>query len=215
MSLLIKLAITVACYLTIKLINHLMEIWNMSNTLELPESETIEFEEYDKQKIFETQKLIKEYFGNKPAETIAKLKNKERIALYTDFAEKLAQCYELDIDTDVTICDANTYGYYDWNTKTAQFNVNILMQDKSNPRFELYVRESIDTIVHELRHAVQHKAILNPGFWNISEEQRLAWAKNMAYGNYISPNVDLNGYKSQPVEKDAFSFAGTVMKGVD
>ena len=215
MSILIKLLVTAVCFLTLKLIKHLMDIWNMSNILEMPESEMIEPGEYDKQKIIETRELIKECFGDKPAETIAKLKNKERIALYTDFAEKLTKCYELDIETDVNIYDENTYGCYEWNKKTAQFNVNILMCDKNDPHFELYVRESIDTIVHELRHAVQHKAILKRGFWGIPDEVRIVWADNISRRHYIPPTVNLYGYRSQPIEKDAFSFAANVMRGVE
>lgn len=181
---------------------------------EMPVADQVEMSEKDKQKIDETQQLIQECFGENVVENLKNASNKERIALMAEFAEKLAELYDLDIEVDVTISDAQNCGFYNWQEKKAKFNILLLTIDSSNEHFEYCVREVMDTIIHELRHAVQHKAILEEGFWEIEDERRAEWANNMTEGNYIRPEVDMKGYVNQPIEADASTFAGLVMNGV-
>lgn len=168
----------------------------------------------DKEKIKATQSLVSACFGTNVVETIKNASNKNRIALMADFAEKLAREYELDIDVDVTVENVQNCGAYNWKDKKAVFNIVLLMMNGDDEHFEYCVRETLGAIVHELRHAVQHKSIEQPGFWNIDSDTRNAWANNMTPGNYIKPAVDVRRYATQPIEKDASTFAALVMKGV-
>lgn len=70
--------------------------------------------------------------------------------------------------------------------------------------------ESIKTIFHELKHAVQYHAIApNGNIWGYSQETLIAWTNN--YLDYIHAEMDPEGYFCQPVERDAFGFECTLI----
>lgn len=72
------------------------------------------------------------------------------------------------------------------------------------------VREMVDTIVHEGRHAYQDYAVENPGF-DPNTEQVNAWAENLKPGNYLdAEHYGEELYQGQPVESDAWQYAGAV-----
>ncbi|MCD7824131.1 MAG: hypothetical protein LUG86_08995 [Oscillospiraceae bacterium] len=179
---------------------------------ELPQQARAEMSETDKEKIGETREIIRNHFTDKPAEAIGNMSNMERVQATSDFVKDLVKAYDLDIDVDVEIMEGSMWGAYNFETKKAVFNVAYLMVDKSHEKFEYIVKEFLDTIVHELRHAVQDKAINTPGFWDISDERRKAWADNMQH--YINPKVDIKAYAKQPVENDAASFAAMALEGM-
>lgn len=208
---LVVLAVIHAIELIVDAVGELIDMWG-SRTL--PESAQAELSDTDKEKIEETKDLIQQCFGDDVIERIRRSSNKERINLMVDFADRLAKEYGLDIDVDVTVNNVTNCGAYDWKLKKAEFNIALLMMDGGNEHFEYCVRETIDTIVHELRHAVQHQAIEGRGFWNVDEERKTLWGNNMLPGNYIGGEVDLRRYASQPIEKDAFTFTALVMEGV-
>lgn len=210
-SIIITALISVGLGLVCGVIEGLMERWGQRS---LPEAAQVEMSETDQQMIQESQQLIQECFGENATETLRAASNIERINLMNEFAQRLAQLYDLDIDVDVVIQNANNQGAYNWGTKKAVFNIILLTVDADSPHFEACVRETLDTIIHELRHAVQHKAIEQDGYWNVSEERRGAWANNMAPGNYIRASVDYKGYVKQPIEADSATFAAQVLQGV-
>lgn len=75
---------------------------------------------------------------------------------------------------------------------------------------EMPVGEFVDTIVHEGRHAYQAYAVEHPAVVTDSALVQ-AWADNMAPGNYLS--AELYGqelYQRQPIEADAWSYAGRI-----
>ena len=98
------------------------------------------------------------------------------------------------------------------NVKILMFNINILMLDKDHELYEKCVRTVLCEIIHELRHAMQWKAINDKDFLETDEATREIWKNN--FYNYIDLEVDLRGYSEQPVEKDANTFASLVMEGV-
>jgi len=72
--------------------------------------------------------------------------------------------------------------------------------------------DSIETVVHEARHAGQRFCAQAPGVYN-DRATAMAWADNLM--NYKS--VELYGFQAyydQPVEKDARDFADAVVAGV-
>ena len=208
---LILVAAALALELIVTGIGKLIDMWGQRT---LPQTAQAELSETDKQKVEETKKLIRQCFGENVTEWIRRASNRERIELMAEFAERLAKEYGLDIDVDVTVNNINNCGSYDWKEKRAEFNIALLMVDGSNEHFDYCVRTTLDTIIHELRHAVQHRVIENRGFWNVDEDRRAQWATNMAPGNYIRAEVDMRGYASQPIEKDATTFAALAMEGV-
>lgn len=207
----ITLAIAIAIEFISDVIGKLIHMWGHRR---LPETAKAELSDTDKEKIEETKELIRQCFGDDVIEKIRRSSNKERINLMADFAERLAKEYGLEIDVDVTVSNVNNCGSYDWKSKRAEFNIALLMVDGENEHFEYCVRETMDTIIHELRHAVQHQAVEGEGFWNVDEERKNSWGNNMLPGNYIRAEVDLRRYSSQPIERDAVTFSALVMEGV-
>ena len=190
------------------IIDALRERWGPQK---LPQASCAQMSETDQAQIEATRELVRKCFGEDVVERLQKASNKERIDLMARFAEELARQYELDIEVDVTVSKVEECGAYNWKERKAVFNIALLMVDGKNEHFDYCVRETLDTIVHELRHAVQHRAVEQPGFWNVEESRRLAWAKNMTPGNYISPKANIRAYAAQPIEKDAVTFAAMVM----
>lgn len=191
---------------------YLISDWGESAVAQVPETVKTELSETDKKKVDETKELLHETFGEDVVDTIAKASNKQRVDLMDEFAHELAKLYGLDIDIDITIDKVSSWGYYSYDNKKAVFNIAVLMADAENSAFKTVVLEVIDTIIHELRHAVQHKAASDPDFWDVGEERAKTWAANMR--NYVRPGVDPRGYANQPVEADATTFAGAVMSEV-
>ncbi len=210
MDVLIALAVVAIAALLFEGAEYLINLWGTKQ--KMPEQVKAKMSETDLEMIEKTKEVIKNSFGDSAVDTFANASNKERIDLMTDFANALAKEYGLDIAIDITVSDASNCGFYNWNEKKAVFNIALMMMDKNNEHFAYCVRETIDTVVHELRHAVQHKSIQEENFWNVDEERRIAWANNAL--NYINSFVDRRGYVSQPLEKDAYTFADMVMEGV-
>jgi hypothetical protein len=190
---------------------NLIDSWGEQD---LPEQTKVEMSETDQKMIQQTKALMQECFGDDVVERFRSASNLDRINMTGDFAKRLAALYNLDIDVDVVVDEAQHCGAYNWKDQKAVFNIILMTVEKDNTHFDYCIKETLDTIIHELRHAVQHKAIQVDGFWNVDEERRIKWANNMAPGNYIRPNVDRKGYVSQPIEADAFTFAAAVMQGV-
>lgn len=161
-----------------------------------------------------THDLIKEQFGDDVVEKMKHASNKDRIRMTQEFAERLAEEYGLDITVDVNAASPENAGYFDYDNNEVIFNIGLLTYKGNDMEVLTYcVNMTFITIIHELRHAVQIKAIKEEGFWNVDEETRLEWAQNRY--NYISPEDDLRGYLTQPVEADAAVFAELAYYGRD
>lgn len=204
-------AIGIVVDLVVEAISALRKQWGQQH---LPETSKAELSETDQIKAYQTRALIGECFGTDPVECLKNASNKDRIRLMTEFADQLADLYGLDIEVDVTVNELHHLGAYNWKEKKAVFNIALLMVDGNHEHFDICVREILDTIIHELRHAVQYRTVDEPGFWDVDDERRLAWAQNMAPGNYISPSVNMRAYANQPIERDAVTFAAAAMEGV-
>ena len=79
------------------------------------------------------------------------------------------------------------------------------LRSPSVPAFTL--DNLLDTVIHELRHQYQKEAVADPERFCASPAQVEAWRENFKKGNYILATEDYLGYRTQPVEKDAFAFA--------
>lgn len=180
----------------------------------VPETIQAELCETDQEKIAQSQALFHEHFGEDVCQTIRNMSNMERVDAANRFANDLAKLYDVDVNIDINISNVEECGYYNHLENKAVFNILELLVSNDNPNFESHIRNFFDTIVHELRHAVQNKAVEEPGFWDIDEARRKAWEENLKPGNYIDPQVDIRGYMMQPTENDATTFAANVLEGV-
>lgn len=180
----------------------------------MPETIKAELSDTDKKMAEETQNLIRDQFGENVSDSIRAMSNMERLQAANQFANNLADLYGLDIQIDVVAQDPSQCGYYDWNKGKAVFNVVELWIKDDDKDFDAHIQNFFDTIIHELRHAVQRKAVTESGFWEVDEERRQKWDENFQPGNYVRADVNIRGYMEQPLENDAYTYAAYVMEGV-
>jgi len=91
------------------------------------------------------------------------------------------------------------YGYYDGEANSISIGSYSLAHD--------YVREVVDTLAHESRHAYQQWAVNQPTLHDEGAEVA-AWRKNME--NYTMYEDDPVRYAEQPVEVDARRYARVI-----
>ena len=95
----------------------------------------------------------------------------------------------------------NNMGAYNPETNTITLNSKLLEND--NPQ------TTMETILHESRHAFQQYAVDHPWRVTVDSDTIAIWEDNFNY--YIRPEWDFEAYEKQPLEADANSYAENVM----
>ncbi|MBO5474793.1 MAG: hypothetical protein J6A08_13570 [Lachnospiraceae bacterium] len=184
----------------------LRELWD--NRVKAPDSLLVaNLSKTDRLKQKQTKQIIHGVLGEDPIQEILKMNAADRIHKMEEVFCRLVECYDLNVTADFYGDSRDSCGYFDGENNILSLNVADLLS--KNPE---YVKEFLDTMIHELRHAIQQKAIRTEGFWDIEETRRLEWRNN--YDNYIEFEVDPQGYARQVVEEDALTFASGCLKGV-
>ena len=209
-STILKYGIYFGAVALINVIRNKIKLWGQQR--KMPQTQQAQMSETDLKEIEVTKELINTCFEGDPVSCLKNASNVEKINMMSGFAQKLAEEYGLDVEIDVTIDESKSWGYYNWEENKAVFNIAQIVLASNSENFAYFVRESLDTIVHELRHAVQYKAIRESGFWGVDDERRKLWADNIQ--NYIQPTVDFKAYSKQPIENDAITFAALALEGV-
>lgn len=131
----------------------------------------------------------------------------ERLSTLQNIENQMAGIQERDnvpVIADANLAD-NEFGGY--NGSEIRINQNHLMGDQP-------ADEMVDTIVHEGRHAYQDYAVNNPGVIKDNEVVN-QFEENMQPGNYLTANeYGQSAYKNQPIEADAFNYAGQIRDGI-
>ena len=96
-----------------------------------------------------------------------------------------------------------TRGQYNHGRHRVRLNERALTDSVGN--WDSYAL--LETVAHELRHAYQHEAVDHPTQYMVSQETIDEWADN--FDHYIQPNQNRDGYRNQPVERDARDFQVT------
>lgn len=126
----------------------------------------------------------------------------QRKDLLRELTEKAAEIMQVELD-DIKFENMSYMGVYDSDKNALVLSVPYIKEDQCSI-------EAVKTIFHELKHAVQFKAICTGGnVWGYSDETLVAWANN--YLNYIKPEWDPEGYIIQPIEVDSFGFECSVI----
>lgn len=113
------------------------------------------------------------------------------------FFKRISNMMGIDTEFNFVPLPYSTEGGYNPSTKT----IDLSMKSLENPD----CTSLLNTILHELRHAFQHRAILYPESVSTDKIQIDAWRFN--FDNYISPSLDYEAYRNQPIEADAFDYA--------
>lgn len=205
--------LAVAAAVTVGTVSFLVDRWRGDHTeIQLPQQlVTGPMSETDKKMQERTREVIHETFGEDVVASVKEMKSSERVQAAEDFTRKLAEEYEVDVEFGFYGDTKEKCGYYSDTEKKIHLNVSDLLEDNEE-LLPVRIHEFLDTVIHELRHAVQCKAIREEGFWDVENERRILWADN--FRNYISADVDPRGYAEQRVEVDARTFAAESLEGV-
>ena len=163
----------------------------------------------DHKMIEQTQVVFHEVFGNDLLGRVSQMDAQQRVENLPILIERLTQAYGIpNVNLELNY-EENTpcMGGYCRSNNTLMLNIAFMMTNDKEWLWEFY-----DTIVHELRHAIQSHIIITPGFAGASQELRADFAYGMKH--YVRYNKDPQGYYNQLIEMDAFTFAYEVMEGI-
>ncbi len=162
----------------------------------------------DREMIARSQEIFRGVLGEDMIASVKAKSADERIETIAPLVEQLAAAYGLNgIKLRLFREKSGFCGSYNRSNQELSLNVQYLLCD--DPRA---IREFYDTILHELRHAVQAQMIRQPGFWDADQELRARLAHN--FNHYIRSDRDPQGYMNQLIESDAFTFAYVTMEGL-
>jgi len=111
----------------------------------------------------------------------------------TDLADYVAADTGNENPPEITFradMEEGSYGGYNPETNTLEINENMLGDSE----------EAADTVAHEMWHAHQQQCALDPTSEKGREYQE-------GFDNYISPELDFEGYENQMVEAEAREYA--------
>lgn len=170
----------------------------------------IDLTEEDKELIDKCRDVMGQNFPDGIVNRIKDMSPTERSQLFKDLVMELNSVYGIEV-SDIAFLTNNeigpgVYGYFDNSNNSIRFNADLL--NTNDPDI---LHEMVDTIFHEMRHALQFRAVTDSLCSYGSEEQRQKWALNFV--NYIPAYVDFAYYQQQVIEDDARQFAAEVIKG--
>lgn len=169
-----------------------------------------ELTDEDKALIDKCREVMRENFPQGIEARVKTMSPEERTALFQKLVKELNSVYGVNISNVGFLHNSEigsgTYGYYDRETNSIRFNADLLSSNETE-----VLREMVDTIFHEMRHALQYRAVSDSSCNYGTEEQRRLWALNFV--NYISAYVDFAYYQEQIVEADARLIAEESIKG--
>ncbi|WP_300794665.1 hypothetical protein [uncultured Bacteroides sp.] len=125
----------------------------------------------------------------------------DRMRIATSFYNEVSKTMGIDTEFSFVPMPHSMQGGYDPSTNSIELNINSLENPDCSGLF--------NTILHESRHAFQHRSVLNPDSVSIDNKTIDIWRQN--FENYISPWLDYEAYREQPVEADAFDFADNMV----
>ena len=167
-------------------------------------------EECDEKMRLSCQQLLQTYFKEpidapmyqRIDEKMRGLNDEQKRLLLKEITIKASEVMNVKLD-NIVFTDVSCMGCYSASDNTIMFSNLYIAQDVCNV-------EIVKTIFHELKHAVQFKAIGKDGnVWGYNTETLIAWANN--WQDYISGSLDPEGYMTQPIELDSFGFECSVI----
>lgn len=179
----------------------------------LPPEEAIDnslLNQVDRQKAEASRAVLEEHLGTDPAGNLMTLNKEDRVKAITGIVEDLTQLYGVKIDglEFSAFLPDTVAGCYTRSRRLIQLNIKYLLVNNRT-----IINDLLDTIFHELRHAIQWSIVTDGGEqWGVTDDYRRALAAN--FKHYIRAQRNIRDYQMQLVEQDAVTFAAYVLKGV-
>ena len=170
----------------------------------------------DTQYVEQSRRVLFESFGSEqPIDALLNMGAEERLIAVKKLLEDLKVLYDVpDLQIELYY-DKKNYrlcGGYSHTGNIIGINIFYLMTDNRGA-----IKEFLDTIFHEFRHAVQWKILQaadeNGYKWFNGHDPAVRFASGLV-SDYISFNEDPEGYYNQFVEVDAREIALYVLEGV-
>ena len=161
----------------------------------------------------EAARKAKDYLDSKfrrgVKETLQDMTSWERVETIKDVVNQASEILNVKVD-DIELYapdefNQGTCGYFNREDNTLHINAYMITCDRAE-----LVEEQVYTVFHELMHARQFAAVTGKKDYGYPPETLLDWAQN--FKNYISPGESDEGYRHQPLERDAFGFEA-ILKG--
>lgn len=138
-------------------------------------------------------------------ETWANLDLNERVAALQSVEDQLANIQERP-SVPVIPFELPPDNFGGWDGESIKINIDHLTGDQP-------VAENVDTVLHEGRHAYQDYLMEHPD--TVKDPSVIeTWRENIKPENYISSEFDPEGYRHQPIEEDAWSYAAAIREGI-
>lgn len=186
---------------------------DIPDTLEGTHSDEYTLTEIDKEYIEASREMIISSLGSEPVQTILTMNAEERIHAVKKLVEDLAALYELDGIQVTLFYDENTRILGSYRPDSNEIILNVVSLMTTHPAL---VSDFLDTICHELRHAVQWKMIVQESQEDYRWCNDIEHQKQIAYGlkNYIPFQRNPRAYRAQFVEMDAYEIAAYILEGL-
>ena len=165
--------------------------------------------ESDLQLIEESKRILQDHLGDDVPGDLMSLIPEDRIKAIEGIAHDLVNLYHVEIKgIEFTILSNTIAGEYDHENQLITINSTWLF---ANDRFCML--DMINTLFHEMRHAIQWSIVEYGGAeWGVDEVRRKALA--YSFYHYIPAEIDFAASQKQLVERDAVTFANKVMEEV-
>lgn len=141
-------------------------------------------------------------------DTLRALDAKGRQQLITEMVDDCNRLYQLEVESlsfrPGEEIGTATCGFYDPEANAVTINLDLLCTDT-----DMALVNVLETVFHEMRHALQRKAVTTEGYAFGSIQQQHDWAVNLV--DYISAAEDYILYRTQTVEADATAFSKNIV----
>ena len=147
--------------------------------------------------------LVSKFFNEGKDHDFAEKGLEGRCEIAYQFYDGIKQ--EMDIDAKLSFDPTmarKELGCYNPANNTIRLNANYLETPDC--------KDLMNTLLHESRHAFQHRCVKHPDSCDVSPKVIEVWKDNQKH--YIRPYDDFVAYENQPIERDANDFADSVMK---
>ena len=125
----------------------------------------------------------------------------ERLNIANDFYDEVK--HSMGISAELEFVDMPPYKLGAYSNRFDTISLNSKYLENAD------CTSLLDTILHESRHAFQHRAIDNPKSVSLDAKTRESWNVNIT--NFILHILDFASYEKQHIEVDANTFAENIM----
>ena len=145
--------------------------------------------------------IVTDFFNERLDSQYAEGSLEERLNIVNDFYDEVK--HSMGISAELEFVDMPPYKLGAYSNRSDTISLNSKYLENAD------CTSLLDTILHESRHAFQHRAIDNPKSVSVDDKTRESWNVNIT--NYILPIWDFEAYEKQPIEEDANTFAENIM----